>query len=81
VCFAPVLDLEEAARHPHNVARNAHVELDGVIHPTPVPRFSATPSAVRKAASAPGEDTEAALADWGFQPEEIESLRRGRTVR
>jgi alpha-methylacyl-CoA racemase len=81
VCFAPVLDMEEATRHPHNRARNAHVELDGVIHPTPVPRFSATPSEVRKAASAPGEDTEAALGEWGFQPLEIESLRRGHTVR
>jgi alpha-methylacyl-CoA racemase len=81
VCFAPVLDMEEATRHPHNLARKAHVELDGVIHPTPVPRFSVTPSAVRKAASAPGEDTEAALAEWGFQPAEIESLRRGRAVR
>lgn len=79
-CFAPVLDMEEATRHPHNLARNAHVEFGGVIHPTPAPRFSATPSAVYKAPSAPGEDTEVALAEWGFEPTEIESLRAGRAV-
>jgi alpha-methylacyl-CoA racemase len=81
VCFAPVLDMQEASQHPHNLARRAHVELDGVIQPAPAPRFSATPSAVRKRAPAPGEDTEVALAEWGFMPAEIESLRRGGTVR
>jgi alpha-methylacyl-CoA racemase len=81
VCFAPVLDMEEAMRHPHNLARNAHVEFNGIIHPAPAPRFSATPSEIRKAAPAPGEDTEAALTEWGFQPAEIESLRCDRTVR
>ncbi|MFC7047898.1 CaiB/BaiF CoA transferase family protein [Emcibacter nanhaiensis] len=44
-CFAPVLDFAEAARHPHNLARKAHVEGDGLTMPAASPRFSATPAA------------------------------------
>ena len=50
VCFAPVLTLAEAAAHPHNRARGAFVEIDGVAHTAPAPRFSRTPSAVQGAA-------------------------------
>jgi alpha-methylacyl-CoA racemase len=40
VCFAPVLTLDEAARHPHNVARNVYaVSPAGMIKPAPAPRF------------------------------------------
>lgn len=42
VCFAPVLTLEEAARHPHNSARGTFFERDGVLQPSPAPRFSRT---------------------------------------
>ena len=44
ICFAPVLSLAEAPRHPHNVARGMFVEVDGVVQPAPAPRFSATPA-------------------------------------
>jgi alpha-methylacyl-CoA racemase len=44
VCFAPVLSLTEAPKHPHNVARGAFIEVDGIIQPAPAPRFSATPA-------------------------------------
>ncbi|MBU6266714.1 MAG: CoA transferase [Sphingomonadales bacterium] len=40
-CFAPVLSLEEAARHPHNRARGTFGEHDGLMQPAPAPRFSA----------------------------------------
>jgi alpha-methylacyl-CoA racemase len=43
-CFAPVLGAGEAPDHPHHVARKAFVEIDGVRHPAPAPRFSATPA-------------------------------------
>ena len=39
-CFAPVLTLEEAPRHPHLQARGTYVEIDGVTQPAPAPRFS-----------------------------------------
>ena len=40
VCFAPVLSMAEAARHPHNAARGTFVERDGVLQPAPAPRFT-----------------------------------------
>ncbi len=46
-CVSPVLDMLEAARHPHNVARRAHVEADGMLQPCVAPRFAKTCSATR----------------------------------
>ena len=43
-CFAPVLTLDEAPRHPHLQARGTYTEIDGVTQPMPAPRFSATPN-------------------------------------
>lgn len=42
VCFAPVLSMEDAPSHPHNVARGTFLNLDGVIQPAPAPRYSHT---------------------------------------
>lgn len=63
-CFAPVLDFDEAPRHPHNVARQSHVTLDGVLQPAPAPRFSRTPPSTPLAPRATGADTEAVITDW-----------------
>ena len=49
VCFAPVLTMSEAAEHPHNVARETFVEVDGVAQPAPAPRFSRTAARGRAA--------------------------------
>jgi alpha-methylacyl-CoA racemase len=75
ICFAPVLDLDEAPKHPHNLARETFVEIDGVVQPAPAPRFSATPGAVRGGPPVIGGDTESALADWGFSASEIDALK------
>jgi len=75
VCFAPVLSITEAPKHPHNVAREAFVECDGVIHPAPAPRFSRTPSKIQKPASAPGADTDAVLERWGFSADSIQAWK------
>ncbi len=80
VCFAPVLDLEEAPRHPHNAARRTFVEIDGVTQPAPAPRFSRTAPATPEAPSSPGADSEAILADWGFTRQSIEALRNGEVI-
>ena len=66
VCFAPVLSLEEAPRHAHNVARSTFVEIDGVTQPAPAPRFSATPGVVQGPPPAIGAHTAEVLADWGL---------------
>lgn len=44
VCFAPVLSLAEAPKHPHNVARGTFIEAAGIRQPAPAPRFSGTPA-------------------------------------
>lgn len=44
ICFAPVLSLTEAMEHPHNVARQTFVDVDGMQQPAPVPRYSVTVS-------------------------------------
>jgi alpha-methylacyl-CoA racemase len=80
-CFAGVLDMDESVRHPHNVARKTHVEFQGVLNPAPAPRFSATPSDIRKAPPVPGEDTDAALLDWQFSAAEIASLKAVGAIR
>jgi alpha-methylacyl-CoA racemase len=80
-CFAPVLDMDECVTHPHNIARKTHVVIDGVMNPAPAPRFSETPSTLRKVSSSTGEDTEAALSDWGFSREELDVLKGSAAIR
>lgn len=74
-CVAPILDWEEAPKHPHNVARETFIELDGVTQPAPAPRFSRTQTATPTPPCAPGADTEAALSDWGLDADRIAALR------
>ena len=52
VCFAPILTMAEAPKHPHMAARKIFVTRHGVTQPAPAPRFSRTPSAIREAAKA-----------------------------
>jgi alpha-methylacyl-CoA racemase len=73
-CFAPVLTMEEAPHHPHNIARGTFIEVDGVIQPGPAPRFSRTPSAQPTPPHALGEGTRSALAAWGIPGERIAAL-------
>lgn len=80
VCFAPVLDLDEAPNHPHNQARGTFVNLDGVMQPAPTPRFSRTVAAIQCPPALAGEQTEEALADWGFSANEIAALLHSRAI-
>jgi alpha-methylacyl-CoA racemase len=60
VCFAPILTMSEATKHPHMTAREVFVNRHGVMQPAPAPRFSRTPSTIRDAATADiGEITQA----------------------
>jgi alpha-methylacyl-CoA racemase len=79
-CVAPVLDMAEAPLHPHNQARSAFIEIDGVTQPAPAPRFSRTAPAAGQAAAAPGQHSAAVLADWGWSPEAIESLKTAQVI-
>ncbi|WP_035212581.1 CaiB/BaiF CoA transferase family protein [Achromobacter marplatensis] len=73
-CFAPVLDFEEAPRHPHHQARGSFVESGGTLCPAPAPRLSRTPGQAR-AVPTPGEHTEELLAELGLAQTEIQALR------
>jgi alpha-methylacyl-CoA racemase len=79
-CFAPVLSLDEAPQHPHNVARGTFVELHGVVQPGPAPRFSRTPGVLGRPPVAAGHDTDKVLAERGFGPIELARLRTAGVV-
>jgi alpha-methylacyl-CoA racemase len=79
-CFAPVLDMDEAPRHPHNIARGSFFEESGVVQPSPAPRFSVTPGAVQGPPPAAGAHNEEALLDWGFSSAEIQGLMATSTL-
>ncbi len=74
VCFAPILNLDEAPRFPHNAARRAFVEIEGVVQPAPTPRFSATPGAIAGPPPAIGAHNSQALSDWGLSQGAIDEL-------
>ena len=65
VCFAPVLTMSEASKHPHNVARQTFIEVDGVAQPAPAPRFSRTGATVSHGPVVAGENTREVLQSWG----------------
>ena len=79
-CVAPVLDLAEAQRHPHNVEREAFVQVDGKPVPAPAPRLDRTPGAVRRPPPLPGQHTDEVLIEYGFSAEEITALRSAGAV-
>ncbi|MCL4114823.1 UNVERIFIED_CONTAM: hypothetical protein GTU68_043703 [Idotea baltica] len=64
VCFAPVLNYKQATQHPHNIARNTYIEVDGIKQPAPAPRFSKTVSEVIKGSAYVGEHTQQVISDW-----------------
>lgn len=74
VCFAPVLDLDEAPRHPHNIHRQTFIERAGVTQPAPAPRFSFTPPEVQRDPVAPGHDTQEVLRQAGFAQKDIDQM-------
>lgn len=63
-CFAPVLDPDEAARHPHMVARDIYRTVDGVLQAGPAPRFSVTQPPATGPVAQTGADRASILADW-----------------
>jgi len=67
-CVTPVLSLDEAPTHPHNVARGAFRGVE----PATAPRFSRNFGEI----AAAGEGGEAALIAWRVAPERIAALKQ-----
>ncbi len=74
-CYAPVLTMSEAVNDEHIRARNTIINRDGVDQPAPAPRFSRTAPEIERPSPWPGQDTDEALADWGFAPDDVAKLR------
>ena len=76
VCFTPIVTIDDAPGHHHNVARKAFVEVDGLVQPAPVPRYEgcvpATPYMWRE-----NRDRDALLDELGFGADDIERLSQG----
>jgi len=75
ICFAPVLDFDEAPEHPHNLARGTFTEVAGVKQPAPAPRFSETRSEIASAPPDLGQDTDSVLAAAGYSEAQLANLR------
>jgi alpha-methylacyl-CoA racemase len=80
VCFAPVLSLSECQEHPHIRARGTFVEVAGTPQPGPAPRFSRSKTQISGPPPHAGQNTDEALADWGFATGEIASLRESKAI-
>jgi alpha-methylacyl-CoA racemase len=73
VCFAPVLDIDEATRHPHVAARQSLVQTPGgAVCATPAPRFARTTATLPDARSDGGD---ALLRELGLDDSRIAALR------
>jgi alpha-methylacyl-CoA racemase len=80
VCFAPVLTMEEATEHPHNVERQTFVEFGGMTQAAPAPRFSRTSPELSRPAPHAGQHTDEILARFGFDAEDIAKLHQTNAV-
>lgn len=65
-CVSPVLSPWEAHEHPHNAAREAFIEVNGLRQPAPAPRFSRTPAKHPQPQSVTTPSD--VLAKWASQP-------------
>jgi alpha-methylacyl-CoA racemase len=75
-CVAPVLDFDEAARHPVNMARGVFYEAGGVTQASPAPRFSRSAPTRPEPPMGPGAEGADILAELGYSSQDIAWLRR-----
>jgi alpha-methylacyl-CoA racemase len=74
-CVSPVLSLAEAPLHPHATAREAFVEVGGIVQPAPAPRFGRSAAGRPAAPPRPGADTDTVLAAVGLTAADVADLR------
>jgi alpha-methylacyl-CoA racemase len=74
-CVVPVLTIDEAATHPHNLARDTFIWVGDKLLPAPAPRYSVTACADPRPPVAVGSDTDAVLRSLGYDEARITMLR------
>jgi alpha-methylacyl-CoA racemase len=81
-CVTPVLDPDEATHHEQAVARGAYQPMRGYDVPQPAvsPRFSRSGTPIPRPPARVGEHTDAVLAELGYAPERVASLRASGAV-
>lgn len=79
-CVTPVLTPEEAAEHPHNVARGTFTDVGGTVQPAPGPKFDRTPAPEPQAPPARNGDTAEVLGEYGYDGAAIAALREGGAI-
>ena len=79
-CVTPVLSINEAPEHPHNVAREVFGGPGDHRLPNPAPRLGDGAPPVLTPLREPGADTSEVLGEFGYDPAEIEAMRGAGTV-
>lgn len=73
-CFAPVLTMLEAPQYAANSERTVYSDVEGLIHPSPAPRFARTPSEIRHGTRSLGADTVSVLQGAGISEAEMAAI-------
>ncbi|MET4163700.1 alpha-methylacyl-CoA racemase [Marinobacterium sp. MBR-111] len=80
VCFAPVLDLDEAPEHPHNKVRNTFAKVNGITQPAPAPKFSRSALGPCQDVGKVGDKTCRILEELGFTTDQVAQFKGKNTV-
>ena len=76
ICFAPVLSMNEAIKHDHNIERNSFFNMDNVIQPSPAPKFSYSQSEVSHPPVKVGTHTKEIMSSLGLDEEVIDYVSK-----
>jgi alpha-methylacyl-CoA racemase len=66
-CVTPVLSFEEASQHEHVVARGTVTNLNGIVQPSPAPRFSRNVPGTPKPPPSHTVDADTVISEWNEQ--------------
>lgn len=82
-CVAPVLELDEAPNHPHNISQNTFTKTElGEYYPNPAPVLGRTPGVSKVTERAPqcGEHTRMILDNLGYSPDVVDKLANEKAI-
>jgi crotonobetainyl-CoA:carnitine CoA-transferase CaiB-like acyl-CoA transferase len=80
MCFAPVLDLDEATDHPHMKARGIFVDIAGKVQPGPAPRFSRSETGTPKPGVVATHETVCDLLRGWLDEKEVNAAYKAGTI-